>query len=80
MGSDIFRTQRQQLFTTHKHRTIYKVTSTCILEGLEISVVTWFKDHGICKLCINYSLATCVITKKRYCLQYMNAIVVLKSS
>ena len=43
-------------------------------------VVTWFKDHGICKLRINYSIAYPKPQNKRYCSQYMIAIVVLKPS
>ena len=36
------------------------------------------KDHGICKSCINYSIAYPKPQNKRYCSQYMIAIVVLK--
>ena len=44
------------------------------------SVVTWFKDHGICKSCINYSIAYPKQQNKRYCSQYMIAIIVFKPS
>ena len=43
-------------------------------------VVTWFKDHGICKSRINYSIAYSKPQNKRCCSQYMIAIVVLKQS
>ena len=45
----------------------------------QISVVTWFKDHEITGH-INYSIAYPQPQNKRYCSQYMVAIVVLKPS
>ena len=44
------------------------------------SVVTRFKDHGICKSRINYSIAYPKPRNKRYCSQYMVAVVILKPS
>ena len=43
-------------------------------------LVTWFKDHGLCKSRINYSIAYPKVQYKMYCSQYMIAIVVLKPS
>ena len=56
---------------------VEEVSSEAQVHGL---VVTWFKDHGICKSRINYSIAYPKLQHNSCCSQYMIAIVALKLS